>query len=190
MRLRKFGATCRLKRMMMARSEVNDHPRYALRPRHAAGLEVDHQPRRRLAGSPARQQPTHRGAEERRHPLYGQALPAMGVSVEEPDDTSFIVTVGAHCSPGRTVVLGNAGTATRFLAAAWRSSTARWCRRRLRTVRVASDRPLVDALRSLGVDAEAEKRSSAGDGQGTAAAGRRPGRGRRQPVEPVRVGAC
>ena len=48
-----------------------------------------------------------------------QALRAMGVGVDEPDATSFEVTGrGGLRAPDAPLVLGNAGTATRFLTAA------------------------------------------------------------------------
>jgi 3-phosphoshikimate 1-carboxyvinyltransferase len=48
-----------------------------------------------------------------------KALQAMGVHVEKPDDTSFLV-VGNGCLAvsAEPLFLGNAGTATRFLTAA------------------------------------------------------------------------
>jgi 3-phosphoshikimate 1-carboxyvinyltransferase len=47
------------------------------------------------------------------------ALRAMGVSVEEPDATSFVVTsTGRLRAPAAPLFLGNAGTATRFPTAA------------------------------------------------------------------------
>ena len=43
----------------------------------------------------------------------------MGVTIDEPDDTTFIVTSsGKLQAPGKPLFLGNAGTATRFLTAA------------------------------------------------------------------------
>jgi 3-phosphoshikimate 1-carboxyvinyltransferase len=84
------------------------------------------------------------------------ALRAMGVSVEEPDATSFVVTAtGQLRSPGEPLFLGNGGTATRFLTAAAALADG--------TVVVTGDArmqrrpiaPLVAALRSLGVAAEA-----------------------------------
>ena len=47
------------------------------------------------------------------------ALRAMGVMVDEPDDTTFIITgTGRLQAPKQPLFLGNAGTATRFLTAA------------------------------------------------------------------------
>src|SRR5688572_33483672 len=51
--------------------------------------------------------------------LMAAALRAMGVTVEEPDETSFTVTgTGRLQAPAGPLFLGNAGTATRFLTAA------------------------------------------------------------------------
>ena len=48
-----------------------------------------------------------------------QALRAMGVGVDEPDATTFVVTgSGRLAAPNAPLFLGNAGTATRFLTAA------------------------------------------------------------------------
>ncbi len=85
------------------------------------------------------------------------ALRAMGVIIEEPDDTSFVVTGrGKLLPPQVPLFLGNAGTATRFLTAAAALVDG--------TVIVDGDQhmrkrpigPLVDALRSLGIDASTE----------------------------------
>lgn len=90
--------------------------------------------------------------------LYmADALRAMGVTIEEPDHTTFIVTSTAKLlPPEKPLFLGNAGTATRFLTAAAALVEG--------TVVVDGDQhmrkrpigPLVDALRSLGIDATAE----------------------------------
>jgi 3-phosphoshikimate 1-carboxyvinyltransferase len=88
--------------------------------------------------------------------LMAEALGAMGVVVEEPDDTSFVVTGhGRLDAPAAPLYLGNAGTATRFLTAA--VATAKG------TVIVDGDEhmrtrpigPLVTALKSLGIEVEA-----------------------------------
>lgn len=85
-----------------------------------------------------------------------EALRQMGVTVEEPDATTFVVTsTGELKSPAEPLFLGNAGTATRFLTAAVASVDG--------TVVVDGDEhmrkrpigPLVAALKSLGIDAEA-----------------------------------
>ena len=88
--------------------------------------------------------------------LMVEALRAMGVRVEEPGDTEFVVTGdGRLRQPAGPLVLGNAGTATRFLTAAVASIDG--------TVVVDGDahmrkrpiRPLVEALASLGLDVAA-----------------------------------
>ncbi len=87
--------------------------------------------------------------------LMAKALRAMGVSVEEPDATSFVIDSKASLSaPDAPLFLGNAGTATRFLTAAAAAVEG--------TVVVDGDKhmrkrpigPLVVALRSMGIDAE------------------------------------
>lgn len=81
-----------------------------------------------------------------------QALRDMGVAIEEPDATSFIVTSdGKLRAPAKPLFLGNAGTATRFLTAAAALVDG--------TVVVDGDEhmrkrpilPLVEALTRLGV---------------------------------------
>jgi 3-phosphoshikimate 1-carboxyvinyltransferase len=88
--------------------------------------------------------------------LMAAALRQMGVTVDEPDETSFIVTsTGRLAAPSTPLTLGNAGTATRFLTAAVALVDG--------TVVVDGDEamrkrpigPLVDALRMLGIDAMA-----------------------------------
>lgn len=86
-----------------------------------------------------------------------EALRAMGVEVREPDPTTFVVTgTGRLVAPAAPLFLGNAGTATRFLTAAAALVDG--------TVVVDGDQhmrkrpiaPLVEALRSLGVEISAE----------------------------------
>src|SRR5690242_3909391 len=88
--------------------------------------------------------------------LMAAALRQMGVGIDEPDATSFVVTgTGVLKPPAAPLMLGNAGTATRFLTAAVALVNG--------TVVVDGDdamrkrpiAPLVTALRSLGIDAEA-----------------------------------
>ncbi len=85
------------------------------------------------------------------------ALRAMGVTVDEPDATTFIVTsTGQLSAPAAPLFLGNAGTATRFLTAAVATING--------TVVVDGDEhmrkrpiaPLLTALRSIGIDAVSE----------------------------------
>jgi len=86
-----------------------------------------------------------------------EALRAMGVGIEEPEDTVFVVAGnGGLSAPAAPLFLGNAGTAVRFLPAAIAA---------LVTGKVIVDgdehmhkrpiTPLVNALTSLGVDIEA-----------------------------------
>lgn len=88
--------------------------------------------------------------------LMAKALQAMGVGIDEPDETTFVVTGhGRLEAPAEPLYLGNAGTATRFLTAAVATANG--------TVVVDGDEhmrkrpigPLVEALRSLGIDASA-----------------------------------
>ncbi|MEO8069887.1 MAG: 3-phosphoshikimate 1-carboxyvinyltransferase [Acidobacteriota bacterium] len=87
--------------------------------------------------------------------LMAAALRQMGVAVEEPDATTFVVdSTGALRPPTEPLMLGNAGTATRFLTAAAALVNG--------TVVIDGDAhmrkrpiaPLVQALVSLGVDAQ------------------------------------
>ncbi|MBT9368869.1 3-phosphoshikimate 1-carboxyvinyltransferase [Rhizobium sp. CSW-27] len=85
-----------------------------------------------------------------------EALRAMGVSVEEPDDTTFIVTgTGELKAPSAPLFLGNAGTATRFLTAAVALGKGRYVVDGDQHMRKRPIRPLVDALAALGVAVEA-----------------------------------
>ena len=88
--------------------------------------------------------------------LMAAALRQMGVAVEEPDATTFIVTgTGRLMAPAAPLMLGNAGTATRFLTAAAALVQG--------TVVVDGDAhmrkrpigPLVTALNTLGIAAAA-----------------------------------
>ncbi|WP_237480046.1 3-phosphoshikimate 1-carboxyvinyltransferase [Lichenibacterium dinghuense] len=88
--------------------------------------------------------------------LMADALRAMGVRVDEPGDTEFVVTGdGSLRPPAGPLFLGNAGTATRFLTAAVAAVDG--------TVVVDGDahmrkrpiRPLVEALAALGLDVAA-----------------------------------
>jgi 3-phosphoshikimate 1-carboxyvinyltransferase len=84
------------------------------------------------------------------------ALRAMGVSVEEPDATTFVVTgTGKLNPPAEPLFLGNAGTATRFLTAALALGHGRYVVDGDEHMRKRPIRPLVEALQSLGVSIEA-----------------------------------
>jgi 3-phosphoshikimate 1-carboxyvinyltransferase len=85
--------------------------------------------------------------------LMAAALRDMGVTVDEPDATTFVVTgTGRLHAPAKPLFLGNAGTATRFLTAAVATVDG--------TVIVDGDEhmqkrpigPLVDALKAMGAD--------------------------------------
>jgi 3-phosphoshikimate 1-carboxyvinyltransferase len=87
--------------------------------------------------------------------LMAAALRAMGVTVLEPDATTFVVEgSGRLDAPEAPLFLGNAGTAMRFLPAAVASVSG--------TVTLDGDRhmrkrpigPLIAALRAMGIDAE------------------------------------
>ena len=86
-----------------------------------------------------------------------EALREMGVGVDEPDATSFTVTgTGRLEAPARPLFLGNAGTATRFLTAAAAMVEGTVVVDGDQHMRKRPIRPLVEALRTLGVDATAE----------------------------------
>ncbi|MGF0537077.1 3-phosphoshikimate 1-carboxyvinyltransferase [Agrobacterium sp. ES01] len=84
------------------------------------------------------------------------ALRAMGVTVDEPDDTTFVVTSsGELTQPEAPLFLGNAGTATRFLTAALALGKGRYVVDGDEHMRKRPIKPLVDALNALGVKADA-----------------------------------
>ncbi|ODS58865.1 MAG: 3-phosphoshikimate 1-carboxyvinyltransferase [Agrobacterium sp. SCN 61-19] len=81
-----------------------------------------------------------------------EALRQMGVIVEEPDATTFVVTsTGELKSPAEALFLGNAGTATRFLTAALALGKGRYVVDGDEHMRKRPIKPLVEALQSLGV---------------------------------------
>jgi len=87
--------------------------------------------------------------------LMARALREMGVSVEEPDATSFRVTsTGRLAAPSAPLFLGNAGTATRFLTAAVATIDGVVVVDGDEDMRLRPILPLVDALKSLGIDAD------------------------------------
>ena len=86
--------------------------------------------------------------------LMAAALRQMGVIVEEPDATSFVVTsTGRLQQPDGPLFLGNAGTATRFLAAAVATVDGEVVVDGDEEMRLRPIGPLVTALQSLGIDA-------------------------------------
>jgi 3-phosphoshikimate 1-carboxyvinyltransferase len=85
------------------------------------------------------------------------ALRQMGVSIDEPDATSFEVTgTGKLTAPDGPLFVGNAGTATRFLTAAVATVDGTVIVDGDAHMRLRPIAPLVTALRSLGIDATAE----------------------------------
>jgi 3-phosphoshikimate 1-carboxyvinyltransferase len=88
--------------------------------------------------------------------LMARALRQMGVTVGEPNETSFVVTgTGALKAPAGPLMLGNAGTATRFLTAAVALVNGTVVLDGDEAMRKRPIAPLVVALRSLGIDASA-----------------------------------
>ncbi len=84
------------------------------------------------------------------------ALRAMGVTVDEPDATTFVVTgTGELQPPAAPLFLGNAGTATRFLTAALALGKGRYVVDGDEHMRKRPIKPLVEALQSLGVSIDA-----------------------------------
>jgi len=89
--------------------------------------------------------------------LMAAALQRMGVSVEEPDATTFVVTgTGRLTAPSEPLFLGNAGTAVRFLTAAVATVEGEVIVDGDESMRKRPIGPLVDALRSVGMDATSE----------------------------------
>lgn len=85
-----------------------------------------------------------------------EALRAMGVTVDEPDATTFVVTSSGELkAPAAPLFLGNAGTATRFLTAALALGHGRYVVDGDEHMRKRPIKPLVEALRSLGVAIDA-----------------------------------
>ena len=93
-------------------------------------------------------------SDDTRHMATG--LRAMGVAIDEPDESSFAVAgTGRLHAPSQPLFLGNAGTATRFLAAAAALARGRVVITGDAHMQRRPIRPLVEALRALGVAAEA-----------------------------------
>ena len=81
-----------------------------------------------------------------------EALRQMGVKIDEPDDTTFLVHgKGQLKAPLEPLFLGNAGTATRFLTAAVASVTGQVIVDGDEHMRKRPIAPLVDALGRMGV---------------------------------------
>ena len=88
--------------------------------------------------------------------LMAEALRTMGVRVDEPGDTEFVVEgEGRLSAPSGPLFLGNAGTATRFLTAAVASVDGPVVVDGDAHMRKRPIRPLVEALGQLGVAVDA-----------------------------------
>lgn len=88
--------------------------------------------------------------------LMAAALRQMGVGIDEPDETSFVVeSTGRLQPPDGPLQLGNAGTATRFLTAAAALVEGAVIVDGDEHMRKRPIGPLVDALKSLGIEADA-----------------------------------
>ena len=88
--------------------------------------------------------------------LMAAALRQMGVLVDEPDETSFVVTsAGLLRTPDQPLFLGNAGTATRFLTAAVALCDGMVTVDGDAAMRKRPIGPLVTAMQSLGIVASA-----------------------------------
>lgn len=88
--------------------------------------------------------------------FMAEALRAMGVTVEEPDPTSFVVTgTGGLLAPAEPLFLGNAGTAVRFLTAAAALANGPVTLDGDAHMRRRPITPLVEAMNGLGIEADA-----------------------------------
>jgi 3-phosphoshikimate 1-carboxyvinyltransferase len=88
--------------------------------------------------------------------VMSEALRLMGVQVDEPDDSTFVVTSNGHWqAPQQALFLGNAGTATRFLTAALANFEGTFVVDGDDYMRKRPIGPLVDALQRMGVDVSA-----------------------------------
>jgi 3-phosphoshikimate 1-carboxyvinyltransferase len=88
--------------------------------------------------------------------VMSEALRLMGVQVDEPDDSTFVVTSSGHWqAPQQALFLGNAGTATRFLTAALANFEGEFIVDGDEYMRKRPIGPLVDALQRMGVDVSA-----------------------------------
>jgi len=88
--------------------------------------------------------------------VMSEALRLMGVQVDEPDDSTFVVTSsGQWLAPQQALFLGNAGTATRFLTAALANFQGDFVVDGDEYMRKRPIGPLVDALQRMGVDVSA-----------------------------------
>ncbi|WP_397449296.1 3-phosphoshikimate 1-carboxyvinyltransferase [Pseudomonas sp. NA-150] len=92
-------------------------------------------------------------SDDTRH--MSNALRQMGVTIDEPDDTSFVVTSsGVLTAPEAPLFLGNAGTAVRFLTAAVCTVKGSVTLDGDDYMRKRPIGPLLDALGRAGLDAQ------------------------------------
>ncbi|WDR03426.1 3-phosphoshikimate 1-carboxyvinyltransferase [Devosia algicola] len=85
--------------------------------------------------------------------LMAAALKQMGVGVDEPDETSFVVSgSGKLTAPDQALFLGNAGTAVRFLTAAAATIDGQVVIDGDEHMHRRPIAPLVAAIASLGID--------------------------------------
>ncbi|TAJ18081.1 MAG: 3-phosphoshikimate 1-carboxyvinyltransferase [Dehalococcoidia bacterium] len=87
------------------------------------------------------------------------ALKAMGVGIEDRDAHTFIVTGvdGEFPSQGASLMVGNAGTAARFLTAAVALGHGTFTVDGSEAMRKRPIHPLIEGLRQLGVDIESKE---------------------------------
>lgn len=107
--------------------------------------------------------------------VMSEALRLMGIQIDEPDDSTFVVTsTGQWHAPQQALFLGNAGTATRFLTAALANVQGDFIVDGDEYMRKRPIGPLVEALQRMGVDISAPSGCPpvAIKGQGGLAAGR------------------
>ena len=84
------------------------------------------------------------------------ALRALGVTIEEPDPHTYVVTGAGGPFPASEgeLFIGNAGTAARFLTAALTLGQGNFSLDGSEAMRKRPIEPLLDGLRQLGADAE------------------------------------
>ena len=111
-----------------------------------------------LVAALARGTSTLRGAlksDDTRH--MSNALRAMGITVDEPDDTTFVVTSPGYLSaPEQPLFVGNAGTAMRFLTAAVNTVNGSVTLDGDAYMRKRPIQPLVSALSAAGLQVTCE----------------------------------
>ncbi len=86
--------------------------------------------------------------------LMARAMRQMGIEIDEPDAETFIVrSHGSLTAPAEPLMLGNAGTATRFVSAAVALANGTVVIDGDQHMRLRPIGPLVDAMRAIGIDA-------------------------------------